>query len=163
MIVMKIEKKYQFVVGALFGMSMVSVFLIYFQQNCINKWKSLSEKHLGLFLLMNQWTSVKQDNKKLEEYFIKNNYKRIAIYGMSYVGLSLIKELQDSQIEIVYGIDKNAASIYSKIKLLTIDDCLPEVDAVVITLINGFDKICEVLSEKIGCSIIAIEDIINEI
>ena len=74
------DKKYFF--SILLGLSLMSFFLIRLQQNCINNWKTQANKNRGLFLLMNQWINLKQDEKKVEEYFIQKNLKRIAIYGM---------------------------------------------------------------------------------
>ena len=79
------------------------------------------------------------------------------------MGLRLVKELKNSEIEIAYGIDRNAANIYSEIKLVTIEENLPDVDAVVVTLVDGFDKVRDMLSKRLSCPVIAIEDIINEI
>lgn len=142
---------------------MLVIFLLKFQQDCINKWKYQAIKNRGLFLLMNQWTSVKQNGKEVKKYFIQNNINKIAIYGMGYVGIRLVKELRNSEIEVVYGIDKNAANIYSEIELRTVEDELSDVDAVIVTLIDGFDEVYSVLSKKMDCRIIAIEDVINEI
>lgn len=138
-------------------------FLLNLQQKCINKWKEQASKNRSLFLLMDQWVRTKQEGKKLESYFIKNNFKKIAVYGMGNVGKRLIKELRDSEINIAYGIDRNAENIYSEINLVTINDELENVDAVVITLISDFEDVYDKLSKKLKCSIIAIEDIINEI
>lgn len=160
----KVRIRYQSIICFLFGIDVVGFFLLKQQQHCINKWKLLAGKNRGLFLLMDQWINVKQEEKKIEEYFIKNNYKRIAIYGMSCVGARLVKELRNSGIEIAYGIDRNAASIYSKIKVITMDEELPsEVDVVVVTLVDGFEEVCDTLTKKMNCPIVAIEDIINEI
>lgn len=157
------KKREGYVLIFLLGIGIASTFLLELQQKCINRWKEIAEKNRGLFLLMSEWVKVKQEGKKLEEYFEKNNLKRIAIYGMSNVGIRLAKELKDSEIEVVYGIDRNAANIYSEIKVVATEDVLPEVDAVVVTLVDGFEEVCESLSEKLVCQIIAIEDIINEI
>lgn len=149
--------------GFLFGMFLTGFFLLRIQQDCINKWKRLAQKNIGLFLLMDQWVNVKQEGKKIEAYFIKNNYKRIAIYGMGSVGLRLVKELKDTEIEIAYGIDQNSANIYSDIKLVTMGEELSDVDAVIVTVAGGFDAISDKLSERMKCPMVAIEDIINEI
>lgn len=141
----------------------MSFFLIRLQQNCINNWKTQANKNRGLFLLMNQWINLKQDEKKVEEYFIQKNLKRIAIYGMGYVGKRLVKELKRTEIEVVYGIDRNAADIFSEIELVTMDDDLEDVDAVVVTLVDEYDTVCDILSQKVKCPVIAIEDIINEV
>lgn len=122
-----------------------------------------SNKHLGLFLMMNQWVKVKQEGKNLSEYFEKNGYKKIAIYGMSYAGETLVEELVNSNIEIAYGIDQKADSIYSDIDVISVDDDLQEVDAVVVTAISFFDEIEEKLSEKLDCPILSLEEILYEV
>ena len=149
--------------GFLLGAVTAGICLLRLQQRCINNWREQADKNRGLFRLMDQWVSIKQEKKNIEAYFIKNHYKKIAVYGMSYVGLRLVKELKNSEIEIAYGIDRNAANIYSEIKLVTIEENLPDVDAVVVTLVDGFDKVRDMLSKRLSCPVIAIEDIINEI
>lgn len=122
-----------------------------------------SEKHLALFIMMNQWVRVKQDGKNLESFFEKNGYKKIAIYGMSYAGETLLNELKDSGITVAYGIDKNANAIYTDVNIVSMEDDLEEVDAIVVTAITFFDEIEEKLSEKVNCPIISLEDILYEI
>lgn len=129
----------------------------------LNKQSEMSEKHLALYMLMNQWVQVKQEGKSLISYFEKNNYKKIAIYGMNFVGQTLCKELDGSQIEIQYAIDKNAENIYVDFEVLTIEDSLEDVDAVVVTPIYYFEEIEEQLTEKVSCPIISIEDILYEV
>ena len=122
-----------------------------------------SDKHFALFLTANQWIKVKQEGKHLTSYFEKNNYKKIAVYGMSYAGETLVDELKDSSVTIAYGIDKNADSIYADIDVFSVDADLAPVDAVVVTAITFFDQIEEKLSEKLDCPIISLEDILYEI
>lgn len=121
-----------------------------------------SNKHLALFLMMNQWVKVKQEGKNLSSYFEKHGYKKIAIYGMSYAGETLVNELKDSETEAAYGIDRNDG-IYSYVDVFTVDQPLPDVDAVVVTAITFFDEIEEMLKEKISCPIISLEDILYEV
>lgn len=125
--------------------------------------KFMSDKHLSLFLMMNQWVKVKQEGKNLASFFEQNEYQKIAIYGMSYAGETLVDELKDSNIIVKYGIDKNADSMYKDIDVLTIEDDLESVDVVVVTAITFFDEIEEKLSEKIDCPIVSLEDILYEI
>ena len=127
------------------------------------KAQSMSDKHLALFLMMNQWVKVKQEGKNLASYFEQKDYKRIAIYGMSYAGETLIDELKGTDITIAYGIDKNADSIYVDVDVVSMEDVLDEVDAVVVTAITFFDEIEEKLSEKLACPILSLEDILYEI
>lgn len=125
--------------------------------------RKMSDKHLKLFLMMNQWVRVKQRGKKIENYFKKNGYKRIAIYGLSYAGETLLDELKNTEIQVAYGIDKNIDGVYADIEIFSADDKLEEVDAIVVTAITFFSEIKENLSKKINCNIVSLEDILYEI
>lgn len=129
----------------------------------ISKTASMSDKHLSLFLMMNQWVKVKQQGKNLASYFEKNGYKSIAVYGMSYAGETLVEELAGSSIEVKYGIDKNAGAINADLDIVTMDDELAEVDAIVVTAITFFDEIEEQLSDKIDCPILSLEDVLYDV
>lgn len=125
--------------------------------------QSYRDKHLALFLMMNQWVKVKQEGKNLASYFEKNGYKKIAIYGMSYAGETLLNELKDSGIIVAYAIDKNAESIYADIAIVSMEEELSEVDAIVVTAITFFDEIEGKLSGKVECPIISLEDILYDV
>ena len=129
----------------------------------INKVQSMSNKHLALFLMMNQWVRVKQEGRNLADYFERNGYQRIAVYGMSYAGETFIDELKGSKVEIAYGIDQRANSIYADVDIVPVEDVLEVVDAVVVTAITFFDEIEEKLSKKLDCPIISLEDILYEV
>lgn len=129
----------------------------------VQKWKDYSSKHLALFKMMCQWVTVKQEGKNLADYLEKKGYKKIAIYGMSYAGDTLVAELDGTKVQVAYGIDRNAQSIYADIDVVSIDEQLDEVDAVVVTAVTFFGEIAETLSEKMDCPIISLEDILYEI
>lgn len=99
----------------------------------------------------------------MTDYFDKHMYRSIAIYGMSYAGERLMDEVKDSGITVKYGIDKNADAIYADIDILSPDEQLEEVDAVVVTPVFFIDEIEKVLAEKISCPIISLEDILYDI
>lgn len=127
------------------------------------KAQSMSDKHLALYLMMNQWVKVKQEGKKLSSYFEKNGYKDIAIYGVSYAGETLIDELKGTAINVAYGIDQKANSIHTDIDIVSMEDELNKVDAIVVTAITYFDQIEEKLSGKIDCPIVSLEDVLYEV
>ncbi|MDE7322315.1 MAG: hypothetical protein K2N73_06200 [Lachnospiraceae bacterium] len=122
-----------------------------------------SAKFSELFHVMNQWVKVKQDGNNLASYFEKNGYQRIAVYGMSYVGEALLQELQGTGIEVVYGIDKRACSTQNGIAIVSPEESLGKVDAVVVTAVSFYDEIVEKLKDKVKCPILSIEDILFEI
>lgn len=130
----------------------------------LDKMRAMSNKHLELFKMMSQWVKVKQEGKNLSSYFEKNGYTKIAVYGMSYAGEALINELENSTVIVAYGIDRNADSLYADVDIVSMDDELEEVDAIIVTAITFFDEIEEKLSEKMmDCPIISLEDILYEV
>lgn len=150
------------VIGGLACVGSLVYFATWWQQRCIDRWKEQAEKNRAMFILMNQWANIRQDGRSLEEYFLKNGYYRIAVYGMGVLGQRLIKELNNSRIQIAYGIDKNRDMVYTDLKVVTMEDELKKVDAVVVTVVKEFDAIQEKLLKKMQCQVIAIEDILGE-
>ena len=129
----------------------------------VNESKAMSNKHLALFLLMNQWVKVKQERKNVADYLKKEGYNKIAVYGMSYVGETLLNELKNTEVDVAYGIDKNAARIYSDVDVYSVEDDLKQVDEVIVTAITFYDEVVKVLQKKLDCPIMSIEDILYEI
>lgn len=126
----------------------------------IKKNSRLSDKHLSLFLLMNQWVQVKQKGMSVAEYLTKNNYKQIAIYGMSYMGGTLVKELKDTEVIVKYGIDIKPDEAYADIDVFSPDQDMPEVDAIIVTAVSAFCEIEKMLHEKVCCPVLSLEDIL---
>jgi hypothetical protein len=130
------------------------------------KIKELLEGHKKvheLYMAFDQWLRIRQEGKTLVEYFEKNNYKTVAIYGMKELGERLYDELANTGIEVRYIIDKNADAIYADVDVVTPDDDLEPVDVIVVTAIYYFDEIEENLSEKVDYPIASLEDILYEV
>ncbi len=120
-------------------------------------------KVVSYYHLYNQWLSIRQQGKSLVEYFEKNQYKTVAIYGMKELGERLFDELKDSDITVKYIIDKKADELYADIDIVTPDEKLEPVDVIVVTATYYFDEIEEMLSEKVEYPVISLEDIIYEV
>ena len=116
-----------------------------------------------LYMAFDQWLRIRQQGKTLAAYFERNNYKTVAIYGMKELGERLCDELKDSGIDVRYGIDQNADSIYADVDVITPDDDLEPVDVIVVTAIYYLDEIEEMLSEKVEYPVISLEDILYEV
>ncbi len=125
--------------------------------------QKMSDKHFELFLMMNQWVKIKQEGKNLAEYFRKAGYKNIAVYGMSYAGETFVNELKETGIQVIYGIDKNTDAVYPGMRIVSMEDRLENVDAIVVTAISFFDEIKESLREKMDCPIISLEYVLYEV
>jgi len=113
--------------------------------------------------VLKKWFLLHVQGKTLVSYFISNGYKSIAVYGMTELGQYLISELKTSTINIRYGIDRRAEVLKAEVPILTIEDELPEVDAVVVTAVFYYDEIAEGLLNRMECPVLSLEDILYSI
>lgn len=121
------------------------------------------DKYRSYYEMLNQWMNMKQQGISLTKYFIDHNYKNIAIYGMGEMGNRLYEELVNTEINVLYAVDKEAMSRYAELTVLEIDDELPVVDAMIVTATFAFDEIEEILSQKIEFPIISLDSVIFEL
>ncbi|MBQ8165694.1 MAG: hypothetical protein IJZ96_01505 [Lachnospiraceae bacterium] len=121
------------------------------------------DKFKGYYNMLNQWLCLKQEGKNLNEYFDNNGYKTVAIYGMGEMGNRLYDELKDTDIEVKFAIDKNAASTYSELTVFELEDELPTADVMVVTATFAFDEIEDELSDKVDMPIVSLDDVVYEI
>lgn len=122
-----------------------------------------SKKYKRLFCMMSRWIQLKQKGKSLAEWFLLNNYKNIAIYGLGNVGECLVAELKDSPIRIIYGIDQSSGIRCSLKTVITPEREFKKVDAIIITAIIYAEEIRKEFAKKVDCPFISIEDIIYNI
>lgn len=150
-------------VGAVAGVVVSAATVGKEQDVRIKENRQLADKHLMIMKVYDEWLRVKQEGKSFVGYFEKKGYRNIAIYGMSYLGESLVRELQNSDIKVQYGIDKNAENMYSSVEVVTLSNDLPKVDAIVVTAVYFYDEIEEELESLVDCPVISLEDIVYEV
>ena len=135
----------------------------YFKSKIISKNNERVNKFKSYYNILNQWLVLLHEGKNIEQYFKKNQYHKIAIYGMGEIGNRLYEELKDSSIEVAYAIDKNAGSAYAHLEVYSLEDEFEEVDAIVVTTAFAFEEIKDKLENKINCPIISLEDVVFEV
>lgn len=145
--------------GLLFGAVGTGVVM----QKELDKMSVMARKNYVIIRLFDQWMKVKQSGESIADYLKENGYHTVAVYGMSFAGERLYDDLKDSEITVKYGIDQNADKIYAEVDVLSPDEELPEVDAVIVTAVYYFEEIEEKLSDRMDCPILSLEDILYEI
>ncbi len=120
----------------------------------------------GYFEMTSRWVKNLQDDVSVVDYLKEKNIQTIAIYGMGNLGELLEKEIIGSDITIQYAIDKNAEIYkYASKDFLIIE---PEditkqekVDAIIVTPVFAYNKICENLEKyNLSIPIISLDNII---
>ena len=148
----------QIAIGVLIG-SFIGV-LVYHRMN--KTYEIIAEEYYRTnvkFGMLHKWIKLNQKGKKLNDFFCKNGYKTIAIYGMGDLGKLLLAEIQDSNINVAYGIDQNSSLSSSSMPVFSLKDALPSVDAIIVSPVYYFDDIKYKLSEKVNCPIISMYDL----
>lgn len=88
--------------------------------------------------------------------------KSIAIYGCGVVGRHFSKMIKDTEIEIKCFIDQHTLKTeVDQIKVIRLEENIPEVDAIVITPTYDYDRIVCKLSQVFGGSVISILELIS--
>lgn len=120
----------------------------------------VTEKLSEFYNILLQWVSIKEKGLSIADFIILNGYHTIAIYGMKELGELLYEELKNKNIEIKYVIDRNKEFIMIDVPVLTPDEKIPSVDAIIVTAVHYFSEIKELLNKKIKCPVYSLEDIV---
>ena len=127
------------------------------------KWIDRSQSYKDLFLA---WLTLRDEKKSFDIYFKWRRVSNIAVYGNGPIGQRFVKEMEGMETKVNYIIDKKGDSMVANVPIITLDDSLPEVDAIVVTVIDEFNSIADKLGEKCEYPVIPLEDVIigsNEI
>lgn len=111
----------------------------------------------------NYWMTLRETDRHVADYLLRNNMKNIAIYGYGALGRHLVAELDDSGISIRYIIDRDVRLNHLKYDIKRPEDVLPEVDAVIVTPVDDFEQIYFSLKKQIECRILSLLEITSEL
>ncbi len=120
------------------------------------------EKMKEFYEVLTRWIRMRSPGHQIEAYLLDKGIKTVAIYGMKELGEILYDELKESSIEVSYAIDRDAEYIFSELEVVSPEDNLREVDAVIVTAIHYYGEIADNLEKKLKCPILCIEDVIYE-
>ena len=115
------------------------------------------------FNLFDQWLKKYEDGKDIKAFFIDNDIKSVAIYGLGALGRHLLNQLCQEGIEVAYAIDRMAGELKdSGIKVLGSDsESFPVADVIIVTPIQDYWSIVSILETKTKVPIVSLEDVIS--
>lgn len=101
------------------------------------------------FSVLDLWLKNYREGKRIESFFVDNEYKNVAIYGMGRLGMHVLSELRGSSINIDYCIDKNSQLPIDEIVIVKPEylNNMKETDAIIVTPIQYFNEIEKCLIE----------------
>lgn len=113
--------------------------------------------------VLNQWLTACRYGIHASDFFHKYGYSKIAIYGMGILGRQLREELAESNIQILYYIDRADIQGEKELKKISMDEELPEADCIVVTPVEEFGNIYQTLREKGDIPIVDISEIFDDL
>lgn len=118
------------------------------------------ESKLQLYYsLLTKWVDLHINKSTFSTILEKRGYQEIAIYGIGEIGKLLYDELYLSLTNVRYGIDQSHIC-YKDLVVFSVNDNLPPVDAIIVTIPNAYDEISYSLRNKVKAPIISIEDLL---
>lgn len=119
------------------------------------------EKLTLYYHMLNMWLEMKQKRKSIVTYLNQKGIKRIAIYGMKELGERLYEELKNTDIETVCIIDKNPEFVIGDFVVISPEQEIPEVDAIIVTADYYFQEIERQIKMKVSCPIYSLRGVLG--
>lgn len=121
-----------------------------------------SVKYKKLFNLLGRWVALNERGLSVGKYLKEKDINKVAIYGLGALGEHLLYELQEEDIQIVYGIDKRAEKLKLDIRFENWEDkkSLPDVDLFIVTAVMDYEMIEKEICEIRDYPVISLEEII---
>ena len=119
------------------------------------------EKYANFTYLFDIWLKNMEKGKNVSSYFERNGYKKIVVYGMGMIGKHIVEQLKDTNIQVLYTIERGVISASGKVYTSTEIDKLEEKpDVIVVTPLMEYVEIKEMLFNKYKCDIVSAEEVI---
>ena len=148
------------VLALLLGFAVGGVLEWIHEEKRMDGWEKKFKSTMAYYRLMLQWLSLKQEGKNLAEYLEFNGYKSVAIYGLNEAGERLIEELEYTDIDIKYIVDRNAENLATRLPKYKPDEPMPDVDVMIVAAIMSFQEIQEDMEKKVSFPIVSLEDVV---
>lgn len=128
-------------------------------ENILNQ-KDKVEHYLNL---LDTWMSLRERGIRIDAWLLERNWKKIGVYGYGTLGKHFVKELESSEVQIQYLIDRRKNHLRTGFPVYRPEDRLPRADAIVVTATFYFDEIYGKLRKQGVENIISLEQVIEEI
>ena len=150
----------EFLVTGAIGFIVSGIVVGHIFRNIMKMDNQAIKKITRYYNILNKWLTLRQQQKTIVEFFEKNGYKTVAIYGMKELGERLVTELENTGIVVKCIIDQNTVVINKNILVLRPDDFIPDVDVVVVTASYYFSEIKKRLKGRVHGDVVSIDDVV---
>lgn len=97
----------------------------------------------------------------LDTVLVEKEIYSIAIYGMGYLGCCLYDELEGSRVTVEYVMDRRITDPDGLIKIVDLQEMLPEVDAIVVTVLGEVEALIDHIKAKCSYTIVMLSELLE--
>lgn len=117
-------------------------------------------KYYLMFRTVHNWLRLKNRGIYIESYLISKGWNVIAIYGMGYLGECLYEELENTDIQVLYGIDQSARDYMGEFHVYQINEQLENVDMIIVTFESDLLNTKKYVQNKMKCPVFSLYEIL---
>lgn len=118
------------------------------------------EKFANYYFLMHFWMKNIEDGKCLDTFFDNRGYKRIAVYGMGFLGMHLIEQLSD-RIKLIYTVDQGIVRYNGEsFPISEFKDAASLADVIVVTPVTDYEYIKKMIMDNFDIDIVSLEEVV---
>lgn len=128
---------------------------------CVDK--IVTNSYLVTAQCFDRWMDLREKNICISDYLKKYDITQVAVYGYGMLGKHLIKELEEQNIRIAYILDRNCRKQSLKYEIKNPQDNLPQVDAIIVTVVDEFDEIYQSLKDRVNSKFFSLFEIVSEL
>ncbi len=116
-----------------------------------------------MFFVYETWIRLWEDGLYLHDYLKQNGIRSVAVYAAGYIGRRLYDSLKKSGTRVLYFIDINAKYLRMDIPVYLPDMCLPDVDMIIVSLLEEERGIIKKLSSVSDAQICSVTKLLNDV
>lgn len=121
----------------------------------------VGRKYQLIITCLDKWLELREGEGKIQDLLHRNDVRTAAVYGIGVLGRHLVNELAEGNIDVRYVIDQKVR-MYRDYVVKKPEEELPEVDAIIVTVPDEFDKIYDKLKKKVRYKIFSILELVEE-
>lgn len=115
------------------------------------------DRYRSYWRVLDLWVGMLEQGKTPLSYIEKAGYKSVAVYGYGMLGKHLVYQLKQEGFNVKYVIDRQVEKKADGIPLYPLQDGLPEVDAVIVTVLYDYDNIMRELTKLLDAAVLPID------
>lgn len=133
-----------------------------------NKTRVLETKGRGVsraamqISVFNGWLSACRSGWRTVDFFHRYGYSTVAIYGMGLLGRQLYEELAESDLQVLYYIDRAEIPGADTVPRVMPEAEWPEADCIVITAVAEFETLYDMARQKSSGAIVNIRELFED-